>query len=499
MALAAMTIVWLFAALTVISRKKAEEKRMMVKRLSRALYLGLILILAGCGSETVLPDEVNMGNMTGHDHAHSTSYTGPTTSCTELQDPVTDAAVREFHFTAQKEKIELDNDKTEQAWTFNGTSPGPDIRIKEGERLVVKLTNKDIDAGVTIHWHGVVLPCSQDGVAGVTQDAVKPGEEFTYSFIARYPGTYWYHSHQQSSIQARKGLIGRLIIEPRESSYSYDYDHAITLQRLNSVYLINGMTEDIQLDADPGDTVRLRILNADSRTHHMNVAGAPFRVIAIDGQDLNEPEIIENQSLPIGGGQRYDILFEMPDDGTVQVASRERRRLSVTVGAGEPPQDRVRKVFDFSPYGSPKEDQLSGVDSFDQNHELILDRRSGNYTINGKAHHEIPPIVVKEGEIVKMLIRNEGGGDHPMHLHGHTFKVLSKNGKPLTGSPVYMDTLLIQHKESYEIAFIADNPGLWMKHCHNLTHAERGMSMMVNYEGITTPFTVGKKSGNLPD
>lgn len=108
-------------------------------------------------------------------------------------------------------------------------------------------------------------------------------------------------------------------------------------------------------------------------------------------------------------------------------------------------------------------------------------------------------MTVKEGEGVLIKIANEGGGDHPFHIHGHTFRVLSKNGIPLKGSPVYLDTLLTKKDDIYEVYLEADNPGLWMAHCHDLSHASMGMSMMLNYEGITTPFRVGTKSGNLPD
>ncbi|MFD1953174.1 multicopper oxidase domain-containing protein [Paenibacillus thailandensis] len=137
--------------------------------------------------------------------------------------------------------------------------------------------------------------------------------------------------------------------------------------------------------------------------------------------------------------------------------------------------------------------------SFDQSFELKLGQNIFVSTINGKSFHEIPPMNVKKGDHVKITVKNEGGGDHPFHLHGHTFRVLSKNGEPLKGSPIYLDTILTQKDETYELYLVADNPGLWMVHCHNLQHASMGMSMMLNYEGVTTTYRVGTKSGNLPD
>ncbi|MDQ0060205.1 FtsP/CotA-like multicopper oxidase with cupredoxin domain [Paenibacillus harenae] len=134
-----------------------------------------------------------------------------------MKDPGTGAEEREFELTAQDTILRLEDGTTIEAWTFNGSTPGPELRVREGGRVVVKLINRDIDEGVTIHWHGVAVPCSQDGVAGVTQDVIWSGESFAYSFIADHPGTYWYHSHQESSEQAKKGLIGRIVIEPKEN------------------------------------------------------------------------------------------------------------------------------------------------------------------------------------------------------------------------------------------------------------------------------------------
>lgn len=205
----------------------------VIKCLAPAVVL--LLVLTGCGAGPGgYPEEVNMGGMGDH-HGHqggsATLGASPTVSCAELSEDGGDEPVRSFHLTAAKTTLELNNGKTTEAWTYEGASPGPELRVQEGDRVVVQLDNKDIDKGVSIHWHGVVLPCSQDGVPGVTQDAVWPGKSFTYEFVARHPGTYWYHSHQQSSEQATKGLIGRLIVEPREQTYAVDRDYASWIRR----------------------------------------------------------------------------------------------------------------------------------------------------------------------------------------------------------------------------------------------------------------------------
>jgi FtsP/CotA-like multicopper oxidase with cupredoxin domain len=112
------------------------------------------------------------------------------------------------------------------------------------------------------------------------------------------------------------------------------------------------------------------------------------------------------------------------------------------------------------------------------------------YTINGKEFPNVPPFVVNTGDTVKVHIENKSGYIHPMHLHGHDFQVLSRDGKPVTGSPIFLDTLNILPGETYDIAFKADNPGLWMFHCHDLHHASAGMDVVLQYAGVTDPYNM---------
>jgi FtsP/CotA-like multicopper oxidase with cupredoxin domain len=466
------------------------------------------------------PESVDMASMhhaeeKGHRAVAVNQFPVEAAACTELKENPSNASIQRFELTAAATKLKLDNGSEIDAWTFNGTSPGPELRVKEGDRVVVKLTNTDISSGVTIHWHGVVLPCSQDGVAGVTQDAVMPGQTFTYEFVAKHRGTYWYHSHQMSSEQSGRGLIGRFIVEPKENRAQIVRDYAVTLQRLEakeSIRLVNGRTGLSKLDADPGETVRLRFINSENKTRNLSVDGTAFRVVSLDGQDLNEPGLLEGVKLPVGAGQRYDIVFTMPPQGNVGIIAedkdgKEGRKPIVSVGKDDADTigfslEGKSKLpeFDFSSYGAPLTSSIPANADFQRTYDLKLNSRLfAIFTINGKSFHEIPPLLVKKDELVKITISNEGGGDHPFHIHGHTFQVLTRNGNALTGSPVYLDTLLLHHGEAYDIAIKADNPGLWMMHCHNLIHARNGMTMMLNYEGVGTPHRVGTVSGNLPD
>jgi FtsP/CotA-like multicopper oxidase with cupredoxin domain len=130
----------------------------------------------------------------------------------------------------------------------------------------------------------------------------------------------------------------------------------------------------------------------------------------------------------------------------------------------------------------------------------VVDGKPGFWwTINGHLFPDVPMFMVQEGDVVRMTISNKSGAVHPMHLHGHHAVVVSRNGVPSTGSPWWVDSLNVADGERYEIAFMADNPGIWMDHCHNLDHANDGLVAHLAYAGVTEPFLVGGHSANAPE
>jgi FtsP/CotA-like multicopper oxidase with cupredoxin domain len=163
--------------------------------------------------------------------------------------------------------------------------------------------------------------------------------------------------------------------------------------------------------------------------------------------------------------------------------------------------------FDLASYGTPAASSITPNSHFDATYTLRLadrlsvvhGRRMPSFTINGKASPDTDAIMVHTGELVRIHFVNDSGDIHPMHLHGHTFTVLARDGRPLSGSPVHLDTVLVLPHQSYDVAFLANNPGIWMLHCHDLFHASHGMDMMVMYQGITTPFHEGGPAGNISE
>ena len=430
----------------------------------------------------------------------------PGTSVADLHGPETGKPDVRFELNAKSAEVRLTSGRVVHALTFNGSSPGPELRVRQGDLVEVTLANDDVDAGVTIHWHGVDVPNAEDGVAGVTQDAVLPGEKYTYRFRADQVGTFWYHTHQVSAKEVRRGLFGALVIEPREEPAELDL--ALAVHTFDGVPTINGSDELVRRAVSPGTAVRLRLINTDSFGQRLALGGTPFRVIAIDGTDLNKPDTIGGETLPLAAGGRIDVAFTMPASPVRLLLENSDVGLALSSdGQATPPAEPGGRDFDPLSYGHPAPTPFDATRDYDRHFSLIVTRKLGFYdgkpgrqwALNGGIYPDVPVFVVEEGDLVEMTITNDSNVVHPMHLHGHHVLVLSRDGVPASGSPWWSDTLNVLPGESYVVAFRANNPGIWMDHCHNLPHAAKGLTMHLAYAGVSTPFLVGAEHSNQPE
>ena len=424
---------------------------------------------------------------------------------TSVDDLVTDPDLKAdvtVDLVAREERFELASGREIEGFTFNGTSPGPQITARVGQLVEVHVRNQSVEDGVTVHWHGVDVPNGEDGVAGVTQDAIREGEDHTYRFVADHVGTYWYHSHQVSNTQVRRGLLGALVVLPEQGDDRIDV--TAVAHTYSGTRTLNGGEGITRVDAAPGQVARVRIINTDNGALRVWTASA-YRVLAVDGYDLNNPTPVEGKGLDIPAGGRADLEVTAP--ARVQVGGAT----AVIVGpASEPagdqkPPRQPSAELDLLSYGSPATLPFDARDA-DRHFRYSVGRKPGFldgrpgywWTVNGHLWPDVPMYVVAEGDLVVMRVESHSGS-HPMHLHGHHAVVLSRNGRPASGSPWWVDSLDVRKGESYEIAFVADNPGIWMDHCHNLKHASQGMVAHLMYAGITTPYRVGEDSGNDPE
>lgn len=414
---------------------------------------------------------------------------------------------------ARQEPIDVPGGRRVDGYTVNGTSPGPEIRATQGDLVEVTFVNESVTDGATLHWHGIDVPNAADGVAGITQDAVPVGGRHVYRFVAEDAGSYWYHSHQLSHDQVLRGLLGAIVIDPAEPplpDLETDVDVTALLHVYGGVHTLNGRVADDRVDASPGENVRVRVINTDQGTAAVWSA-APYRVLAIDGRDVHEPSEVDAQRLLIPAGGRADVAVQAPADGAaVRLHVGGARSVLIAdpahPAASAPRAPQPRDTLDLLAYGTaaPLDFDPTAPDrSFDYviaRRFGLIDGRPGNFwTVNGRMFPDVPMFHVREDDVVRMRIVNDSGDVHPMHLHGHHVVVLSRDGVAASGSPWIVDSLDVHPGERYEVAFVADNPGIWSDHCHTLPHAVDGLLAHVMYEGVTTPFTIDGAAGNLPE
>ncbi len=403
---------------------------------------------------------------------------------------------------AEKAPVRLASGQEVNAWTFNGSAPGPEIRVRQGQLVQVTLVNKDIGDGVTIHRHGLDVPNAEDGVAGVTQDAVEPGGRYVYRFRPEQVGTFWYHTHQDASQGVRQGLFGALVIEPRARTRGLDL--ALPVHTFAGHTAI-GTHDDVEHRAvRPGTPVRLRLINSDSATARLQLSGMRPFLVAIDGAEIRPAPVPLEQTVEIGAGGRYDLAFRMPEGVASVSVVNSRAALALSPdGTGNPPATKPGSVFD--PGARPSGSTSYADARFDRTFDLTISKKVGflngrpgrHWALNGKLYPNVPMFEVAKGDLVRINLTNDSSSVHPMHLHGHHFVVLTRNRKAV--SPWSTDTLLMLPHERYSVAFRANNPGLWMLHCHNLQHAADGLTMHLMYAGVTTPYRAGKSPHNDPE
>jgi FtsP/CotA-like multicopper oxidase with cupredoxin domain len=448
------------------------------------------------------PDPSGGGHLQGHVHSH---HSAPARLVTDMiAEPARPADVR-VNLVTRQQMLSVGG-RSISGFTVNGTSPGPQIRATQGELIEVQLRNESVAGGVTLHWHGVDVPNAMDGVAGVTQDAVPVGGEFSYRFVADQAGSFWYHSHQVSNPQVAGGLLGSLVVTPK-SGIPQDIDVSAIAHSYGGVRTINGKAEDLRVPAQPGHPVRVRISNTDNGSMTVWSSGS-YRLLAVDGSEVHQPTEVSGRSLTLTAGARADLEVKAPTDGTA-VRVQLSKATAVIIGppgaeAAVPPQPVAE--LDLLSYGTPAPlgfDPAQATRRFDyrigRRPGFVKGRPGMWWSINGNLFPRVPMYVVREGDVVLMHIENRNGEVHPMHLHGHHVVVLARNGVPATGSPWWVDSLHVQPNQTFDIAFLADNPGIWMDHCHNLKHATQGMIAHLMYEGFDTPYRIAGPADNQPE
>ncbi|MDQ6984919.1 MAG: multicopper oxidase family protein [Candidatus Dojkabacteria bacterium] len=413
--------------------------------------------------------------------------------------------VVEVGIRAYEDEVEIVNGYKTKVWSYNGEIPGPEIRINLGDTLKVNFTNNLPDE-TTIHWHGVRVPNAMDGVPGVNQEPIAPGDSFVYEFTPKDAGTFWFHPHVRGAEQVERGLFGTLIVEDKISKeYSQDVVWILDDIRMTDTYQIdpnfvtggdlmhdgrwgnvitvNGTINE-QLEVRPGERIRLRLVNtSNGRVYLPSFGSLDSKIIAVDGMYVKEAFDLDN--FEIAPGNRVDLDIKIPKDSSGKTFkvydyyTRNNYQLAEIIVTGstiETPD------FDY-PVNINIPDWTDAINN-DVDISFKLNTFSGNggmgmmgginWAINNEVFPDNSDYILKYNEVNILEYKNESFRLHPMHLHGQFFKVISRNGVA-SNENYFRDTVLVHPNETVRVAIVPLDKGEWAHHCHILEHAESGM------------------------
>jgi len=417
-----------------------------------------------------------------------------------------DPKIVEIDLVAKLADVQIDG-KTVHAWTYDGGIPGPLIKTHVGDRLIVHFKN-ELDDPTTVHWHGIRVPIEMDGVPEISQPEVKKGESFTYDFVVRDAGLYWYHPHVMSAAQVGFGLYGALLVEDPEdgvnvqdqvtlvfSDIGFDAkgrlepadsggSAGMVFGREGDYVLVNGRRHPV-LRARPGAPQRWRIVNAaKSRFFYLDLDGQTFTVIGADG-GIQERSVTTDILL-VTPGERVDVIVNPKGKAGTPLTLRA---MLYNRGYGSVEYRSVEDVMTIEftketpiaakPVAITRELPVPSVDGATPvNIVLTLPPMKDNkseFQVNGVPFWKAKPFVAKLGEKQLWIVKNDSDWDHPFHLHGFFFQVIDDKGQPVR--PLALkDTVNIPMKTTMRLLVTFDErPGEWMFHCHILDHADGGL------------------------
>ncbi len=450
-----------------------------------------------------------------------------------LKEPVDrnpDPSILEIDLAAKVAEVEVAPGLRVKAWTYDGGLPGPLIRAKVGDRVVVHFTN-ELPEPTTIHWHGVRVPIEMDGVPNISQPEVKTGEAFTYEFVARDAGLFWYHPHVMSAAQVGFGLYGALQVDDPADGVGVADELTLVLSdigfdkrgglepadsggpagqvfgREGQYVLVNGRRHPT-LKARAGALQRWRIVNtAKSRFFLLDMDGQPFTTIGTDGGLQERPT--EAGTVLVTAGERLDVLVRptgkpgstlvlramLYNRGYGSVQYRDVEDLLTIEFSNDPPLPKQPLPAIARAIAPPSKDGATRVPVILTLPPAGQDGKS-EFRVNGVPYWQAKPFLAKLGETQLWTIHNDTEWDHPFHLHGFFFLPLDENDEPIRPLS-WKDTLNIPMKSHARFLVVFDErPGEWMFHCHILDHAEGGlMGTVLLGNTAPTAHAHGKRSG----
>jgi FtsP/CotA-like multicopper oxidase with cupredoxin domain len=380
------------------------------------------------------------------------------------------------------------SDSESANWTFDGTVPGPLIRVRRGEQVRVRIAN-ELSEAITVHWHGVRVPNAMDGVPHLTQPLIVAGTSFDYRFTPPDAGTFWYHARLSPAAAARRSLYGVLIVDETEP-IRVDRDVLVVLdggaQKANGVLdpakptagtgtarhpTINGRPS-LDIPVRSNERLRLRLVNASLRSWTLRAERHRVMVMAIDGAPA-QPYYARDSRILLGPGNRMDLFVDATlEPGASSSIMQEGEqdtplaRLVYESGAATRPAP-LPEATPLPPSALPERMNFQRALKMD----IPIDGKAADLQSLAKAR---PLFSVKRGRTVMLGIVNRTNVAHAMHLHGHHFRLLDSLDDGW--KPYWLDTLAVPGSQTARIAFVADNPGKWLIRCHGMNEQETSMA-----------------------
>jgi FtsP/CotA-like multicopper oxidase with cupredoxin domain len=389
---------------------------------------------------------------------------------------------------------------------YNGSAPGPLLRMKEGQRVTIQVDNNTTHPEV-VHWHGLRIHSEVDGSIEEGTPVITPHGNARYTFIAAPSGTRWYHTHVMAmrdlSRGAYSGQFGFIYIEPKNDPGAFDQEVFLALREWDPYFTQGDDSMDVAykhcsinshalgfgepIRVKQGQSVMLRILNASATMQRrIAFAGHSFTVIALDGNPVATPKSVP--ILELGPAERIDALVEMNHPGVWILGATDDRDRKAGLGI----------VFEYSgqsiapqwvtPQKDPWDYSILGKAGNDESPEkipLVIEKKFAGsrwvdkWTINGKSWPKTDPIRVRAGQRYRLVFDNRSDEAHPLHLHRHTFELKSIAGIATSG--IHKDVIVVPPKSIVEADFTADNPGKTLFHCHQQMHMDYGFMSLIEY------------------
>jgi len=390
---------------------------------------------------------------------------------------------------------------------YNGSAPGPLLRMQEGQRVTIQVDNNTAEPEI-VHWHGLHIPSEVDGSIEEGTPMIPPHSSARYSFLAAPSGTRWYHTHVMAMRNLKRGAytgqFGFIHIEPKNNPGAFDQEIFLALHEWDPYFTNAEDAMDVMYKrcsvnshalgfGDPirvkqGQKVMLRILNASATLQRrIAFAGHSFTVVAMDGNPVAAPKTVS--FLELGPAERIDATVEMNQPGVWILGATDDRDRKAGLGiifeysgkTGEPQWAAPSKDrWDYTIFGKPGNDQAA------QKIPLVIEKKFAGsrwvdkWTINGKSWPKTDPIRVKAGERYRLVFDNRSDEAHPVHLHRHTFGLTSVAGVRTSG--IYKDVVVVPAKSVVEADFVANNPGKTLFHCHQQMHMDYGFMSLIEYD-----------------